>query len=173
MVDELQIGVITGTHGIKGLVKVMPVTDDPQRITQLNDVTAVMPDGQRRSLEITQGRIHKGMVLLGFKGLEDINLVESFKGAELYVDRQNAAPLSENEYYYADLVGMEVILLTDSGQEAYGKLTDVMETGPNQVFIVRRPDGKEVLIPSIRECIIEVNLDQAQMKVRLLPGMED
>ena len=173
MVDELQIGVITGTHGIRGLVKVFPVTDDPAHITELSKVTAVLPGGERRELSIAKGRCHKGMVLLAFKGLEDINLVQDLKGAELFVDRQNAAPLQDNEFYYADLAGMDVISVTEDGERELGTLTDIMETGANQVYIVRTEAGKEILIPSIRECILDVDVEHSVMKVRLLPGMED
>ena len=172
MVDELQVGVITGTHGIRGLVKVLPVTDDPARFSRIEKVNAVMPDGSRRELFITQARMHKGAVLLGFKGLEDINLVEKLKGAELFVERQDAAPLKENEYYYADLVGMDVIRVDEEGEKPLGTLTDVMETGPNQVFVISKTDGKELLIPSIRDCILDVDIGRSVMKVRLLAGME-
>ena len=172
MVDEFLVGIITSTHGIRGLVKVRPTTDDPLRLAQGGTVTARRKGMEPLMLNVTQARMHKGMVLLGFEGYEDINLVEPLKGAELYVDRAHAAPLQDNEYYYADLAGMDVFSLTDQGEELLGRLTEVMETGANEVFVVRDDKGREILIPSIRECIREVDVEHAVMKVRLLPGME-
>ncbi len=172
MVDELLVGIIAGTHGIRGLVKVAPESDDPERFKKLKTVKLRPKKGSPLTLEVTQARFHKGMVLMGFKGYEDINLVESFKGAGLYVDRSEGADLGENEYYVADLTGMKVIRLADGEESELGTLTEVMPTGANDVYVVRLKNGRELLIPSIRDCIREVDVENGIMKVTLLPGME-
>ncbi len=169
---KLQIGVITGTHGIRGLVKVLPVTDDPKRFTELDTVYLRRKDGREQILKISSARLHKNNVLLGFEGYEDINQVEDMKGCELLIDRDKAAPLENNEYYFADLIGMRVERVTDSGTELLGELAEIMETGANDVFVVKRVEGGEVLIPSIADCIREVDVDNGKMLVTLLPGME-
>ncbi len=172
MVDELLVGIITGTHGIRGLVKVSPESDDPKRFKKLKEVTLRPRKGSPLTLKVTQARFHKGMVLMGFEGYDNINLVESFKGAELYVDRSEGADLGENEYYVADLTGMKVISLTDGEEKEIGTITEVMPTGANDVFVVRQKSGRELLIPSIKDCIREVDVEGGVMKVTLLPGME-
>ena len=172
MVDELLVGVIAGTHGIRGLVKVIPESDDPKRFGKLDKVTLKAAKGEILELEVTQARMHKGMVLIGFKGYEDINLVERFRGAELYVKRSDAADLGENEYYIADLVGMKVLRLDGDQESELGTIDEVMQTGANDVFVVKGAGGREILIPSIRDCITEVDVEQGIMRVTLLPGME-
>ena len=171
--SELQIGVITGTHGIKGLVKVLPFSDDPGRFADMHEVTAVCPNGERIPLEITHASPHKDRILVGFKGMDNINLVEHLKGAELYIERQYAAPLEKDEYYFADLIGMRVIRVCGDGDHEIGILSDIMQTGANDVYVVRPENGHEMLIPAIRDCILDVDVDAGLMKVRLLPGMEE
>ena len=171
--SELQIGVITGTHGIKGLVKVLPFTDDPERFADMHEVTAVCVNGERIALEITHAHPHKDRILVSFKGMDNINLVEHLKGAELYVERKNAAPLGENEYYFADLIGMKVVRDFGGDEQEIGILSDIMQTGANDVYVVRSENGHEMLIPAIRDCIVDVDIDAGLMKVRLLPGMEE
>ena len=171
--SELQVGVITGTHGIKGLVKVLPFTDDPERFANMHEVTAVCVNGQRIPLEITHAGPHKDRILVSFKGMDNINLVEHLKGAELYVERKDAAPLGEDEYYFADLIGMKVIRDDGDNEQMIGILSDIMRTGANDVYVVRSESGHEILIPAIRDCIVDVDIDAGVMKVRLLPGMEE
>ena len=171
--SELQIGVITGTHGIKGLVKVLPFTDNPERFAELHEVTAVCVNGERIPLEITHASPHKDRILIGFKDMDNINLVEHLKGAELYIERKYAAPLNKDEYYYADLIGMKVIRDCGDDEQEIGILSDIMQTGANDVYVVRSENGHEMLIPAIRECILNVDVDAGLMEVRLLPGMEE
>ena len=156
--SELQVGVITGTHGIKGLVKVLPFTDDPERFANMHEVTAVCVNGQRIPLEITHAGPHKDRILVSFKGMDNINLVEHLKGAE---------------YYFADLIGMKVIRDDGDNEQMIGILSDIMQTGANDVYVVKSESGHEILIPAIRDCIVDVDIDAGVMKVRLLPGMEE
>ena len=103
-----------------------------------------------------------------FQGIDDISEVEAWRGAELYVERKDAVPLGENEYYIADLLGMEVLL--ERG-ERLGILKDVLSTGANDVYIVESEKYGEVLIPAIKQCIMGVDVVSGVMTVRLLPGL--
>ena len=149
MEDLLQAGVITTTHGIRGEVKVFPTTDDVHRF---EDLDSVLLDTGRdyMKLEIENVKYFKQYAILKFKGIDNINDIEKYKGRSLYVTRDQAIPLEEDEYYIADLIGLDVYL--ESG-EKFGVLKDVMETGANDVYIVETEEGKEVLIPAIHECV--------------------
>lgn len=131
MEDLLQAGVITTTHGIRGEVKVFPTTDDVHRF---EDLDSVLLDTGRdyMKLEIENVKYFKQYAILKFKGIDNINDIEKYKGRSLYVTRDQAIPLEEDEYYIADLIGLDVYL--ESG-EKFGVLKDVMETGANDVFV--------------------------------------
>lgn len=169
MEDFLQVGVITGTHGLKGEVKVFPTTDDPERFEDLESV--FLDTGrEKKSLTIQNVRYFKKYVILKFKGYDDINLVEGWRQKSLLVDREHALPLGENENFIADLIGLRV--LNEDGSEL-GELVDVLQTGANDVYAVRTPEKKELLIPAILDCILDVNLDDGTMTVHLLKGLTD
>ena len=168
MEEILQVGLITSTHGIKGEVKVYPTTDDPKRFKKLKKV--ILDCGREKTeLDIESVKFFKEQVILKFKGIDDINAVEKYRKATLWVKREDAVPLEENENYIADLIGMAVV--SDEG-ENLGILIDVMETGANDVYIVEK-DGSELMIPAIRPCILDVDLEKNQMLVHLLPGLRD
>ena len=168
MEQFLQVGAITSTHGIRGEVKVFPTTDDPARFKKLKKV--ILDTGKRQiDMEIQSVRFFKQFVIVKFKGIDNINDVEQYKGSSLFVSRENAVSLEENEYYIADLIGMEVF--TEEGH--FGIVKDVMETGANDVYIVDSKEHGEVLIPAIHDCILDVDLDEQKMTIHLLPGLID
>jgi len=108
MEDLLQIGVITTTHGVRGEVKVFPTTDDPKRFKKLKQV--ILDTGKEQTeLEVAGARFFKNLVILKFKGIDNINDVEQYRQKSLYVTRENAVPLEENEYFIADLIGLKVV----------------------------------------------------------------
>ena len=167
MEDMLQVGVITQTHGIKGEVKVFPTTDDAQRFKKLKKVT--LDNGrERRELEITSVKFFKNLVILKFKGIDDINDVEKYKKASLFVSREDAVPLEENEYFIADLIGLKVI--SDEGEEL-GTLDDVLQTGANDVYVVKNDKGEEILVPAIKDCVKNVDIKGGEITLHLLPGL--
>ena len=167
MEKRLQVGVITATHGLKGEVKVFPTTDDPNRFRRLKEV--ILNTGrEERVLEIEGVKFFKQMVILKFKGLDDIGDVEKFRRGTLSVTRENAVKLKRNEYFIADLIGMRVE--NEDGSEL-GTLQDVIATGANDVYDVRLSDGRQVLIPAIRECILSVDVEEGRMQVHLLDGL--
>lgn len=169
MEDLLQAGVITTTHGIRGEVKVFPTTDDVHRF---EDLDSVLLDTGREymKLEIENVKYFKQYAILKFKGIDNINDIEKYKGRSLYVTRDQAIPLEEDEYYIADLIGLDVYL--ESG-EKFGVLKDVMETGANDVYIVETEEGKEVLIPAIHECVLDIDVEENRMEIHLMDGLLD
>ena len=139
MEDLLQVGVITTTHGIRGEVKVYPTTDDVHRFEELESV--LLDTGKEyRELKIKSVKYFKQYAILKFKGIDNINDIEKYKGKSLFVTRENAQPLGEDEYYIADLIGMEVYL--EDGSH-FGTVKDVMETGANDVYIIKTEEEKK------------------------------
>ncbi len=167
MEQFLRVGVITTTHCLKGEVKVYPTTDSKERFLELDEVV-LRTNRTELVLHIEKVRFFKELVIVKFEEFNKIEDVEGFKQAELYVSRENAAPLEEGEYYIGDLIGMSVI--TDRDEEL-GTLKDVMETGANDVYVIDTQKYGEVLIPAIKQCILEVDVQMNRMKVHLLPGL--
>ena len=167
MEEMLRVGVISSTHGVKGEVKVFPTTDDPARFKELEEVTLDTGKGLER-LKIQTVRFFKNMVILKFEGYDDINEIEKYKGRDLLIYRDQAVELKEGEHVIVDLIGLTVV--TDEGQRL-GVLKDVLQTGANDVYVVEVESGKEVMIPAIKPCILDVDLEAGLMKVHLLEGL--
>lgn len=167
MEQFLQVGVISSTHGVRGEVKVFPTTDDANRFRKLKQV--ILDTGKEQlPLEIQNVRFFKKFVILKFKGIDNINDIEKYKGRPLFVTRENAVELKEDEYFIADMIGMEVV--TEDGK-VFGRLNDVMETGANDVYIIQSQEHGEVLIPAIKECILDVDIEEKRMKIHLMDGL--
>ena len=161
MEDLLKVGVITTTHGVRGEVKVFPTTDDAERFLDIEYV--LLDTGKElRRLNIQNVKFFKNLAILKFEG------IEMYKGRELWIPREEAQELGEDEYYVADLIGMEVLL--ENG-EKFGVLRDVMETGANDVYIVDSVEHGEVLLPAIKECILDVDIETNTMTVHLMKGL--
>lgn len=169
MEDILRVGAVTSTHGLKGEVKVFPTTDDPARFKKLKQV--LLKNGtEMKELKIASVKFFKNMVILKFMDHDTIESVMGYKGKDLYVTREHAVKLEKDEYFIADLIGLTAELEDGS---VLGTLTDVLETGANDVYVVRMEDQKEVLIPAIHQCILNVDLKAGKMLVRLMEGMLD
>lgn len=169
MEDLLQVGIITSTHGVRGEVKVYPTTDDPRRFRRLKEV--VLDTGKEKmNLEIEGVKFFKQFVILKFKGLDNINDIEKYRQKSLYVTRKNAVRLQRDEYFIADLIGLKV--QDDDGKEL-GTVKDVIETGANDVYEVEMADGKSLLLPAIKQCILNVDVENGTMQVHVLEGLLD
>ena len=169
MEDMLRVGVISSTHGVRGEVKVFPTTDDPARFEDLK--TVFLDTGREKlELEITGVKFFKNMVILKFKGYDNINDIEKYRGKDLWITREQAVPLGEDENFVGDLIGLQVV--TDEG-ETLGTMKDVMFTGANDVYVVEREDKKELLLPAIKDCILDVDLENGVMTVHLLDCLLD
>lgn len=167
MEQMFTIGKIVNTHGVKGEVRVLPSTDDVKRFGKLKEVK--VENRTMTAYEIETVRYHKNFVLLKFKGIDTMNEAELLKNSLLKIDRKDALPLKKDEYYQCDLYGLRVV--TDTGRDL-GKLTDILMTGSNDVYVVRNEE-KEILIPAIKQCILKVDLEAGEMLVHLLEGLED
>lgn len=163
----LQVGVISSTHGVRGEVKVFPTTDDVKRFKKLKNV--ILDTGREHMpLEVESVKFFKQFAILKFKGIDNINDIEKYKGKSLLVDRQNAVKLRKDEYFIADMIGMEVF--TEDG-EIFGKLKDVLETGANDVYIIDSVKHGEVLVPAIKQCILDVDIEAQKMVIHLMEGL--
>lgn len=169
MIQELQVGVITQTHGIKGEVKVFPTTDDAARFKKLKEV--ILDTGKDRlNMEIQSVKFFKQYVIIKFQGYDSINDIEKYKNGKLLVTREKAVKLTKDEYFIADLIGLKVV--TEEGED-FGILKDVLTTGANDVYIITRPDQSEVLLPAIKECIRNIDMEQGSMTVHIMDGLLD
>lgn len=167
MDNYLRIGVITTTHGIKGEVKVFPTTDDINRFDNLKNV--YLDTGKDYiPLEIEGVKYFKQLVILKFKGFDSINDIEKYRGKDILIPRDQAIPLKEDEYFIYDLIGSEVY--TDDGNKL-GILTEVLTSSANDVYVVKTEENKEVLLPSIKECILDVDINNKKIKVHLMDGL--
>lgn len=167
--NTLRVGVITTTHGIKGEVKVYPTTDDANRFLDLK--TIYLDTGKELlPLEIENVKFFKQLVILKFKGIDNINDIEKYKNKDLLIDRADAVELADGEFFIPDLIGLSVV--TEDGTP-FGTLKDVMETGANDVFIVETPEGKEVLLPYIDDCVKKIDLAEKIVTVHLMKGLLD
>ena len=169
MEDLLQVGIITSTHGVRGEVKVYPTTDDPRRFRRLKEV--VLDTGKEKmNLEIEGVKFFKQFVILKFKGLDNINDIEKYRQKSLYVPRKNAVRLQRDEYFIADLIGLKV---QDEDGTELGTVKDVIETGANDVYEVEMADGRSLLLPAIKQCILNVDVENGMMQVHVLEGLLD
>ena len=164
--DLFQVGVITATHGLKGEVKVFSTTESPRRFSELDEV--LLDTGKELlPVHIISARFTKDRVILAFREFSDINEIEPYKKCALYVTRENAIPLMEDEYYIADMIGLSVFLEDES---AFGTLKDVLQTGANDVYVIDH-EGNEVLVPAIKDCVKEISMEESRMVIHLLPGL--
>lgn len=175
MEDMFKVGVITSTHGVRGEVKVFPTTDDAKRFKRLKQV--MLDTGKEMlTMDIEGIKFFKNMVIVKFKGIDNIDEVQKYRQKNLYVARKDAVRLYKDEYYVADLIDMDVF--EEDGRKV-GVLKEVMPTGANDVYVVELCGGfanteqKEVLIPAIKQCIIKVEPEEGRMTVHLMEGLLD
>lgn len=169
MENLLRVGVISSTHGIRGEVKVFPTTDDVNRFLKLKKV--ILETGKEQiDLEIENVKFFKQFAILKFKGIDNINDIEKYKGKDLMIPRDEAVPLKEHEYFICDLIGC--VAYEEDGSEI-GELTEVLQTGANDVFVLKQKSGKEILVPYTEECIKSIDIVNKKLIVFLLPGLVD
>lgn len=169
MEKYFRVGVIANTHGIRGEVKVYPTTDDINRFKKLKK--CILNTGKEYiDLNVESVKFFKNMVILKFKEYNNINDIECYKGKDILVSRDNAVKLEKGEYYIADILGAKVIL--EDGSE-FGVLEDVMQTGANDVYVVKTLDNKEVLLPKIDECVKKLDIENKIVTVHIMKGLLD
>lgn len=166
--DLVRMGVVTSPHGIRGEVNVYPTTDTPERFETVGFVIVENRKGQTQ-MDVESVKYFKGMVILKLSGINDIDTAEAFRQADILVHKYQT-PCREGEYFICDLIGLEVV--NEKGEQI-GTLTDVLTTGANKVYVVQKPDGKELLLPVIPDCILSVSLEEKKVTAYVLPGLED
>lgn len=153
-----------------GDVKVFPTCDDPARFRVLKKVYIDQIRGQVVPADVSDVRMDGRFVVLHLSGWNSPEEARILRGRKLLIDREDAMPLPEGRYYIPDLIGLRVITEEDA---ELGIFTDVLRTGANDVYVVKTPEGRELLIPAIAECILETRPEEGFMRVHLLPGLED
>ncbi|WP_144428562.1 ribosome maturation factor RimM [Defluviitalea phaphyphila] len=169
MSSYIEIGKIVNTQGIRGEVRVIPMTDDPKRFELLNYIY-IENRNILNEYEIERVRYHKNFVLLKLKGISSMNDAETLKNSIIKIPRELALPLEKDEYYIGDLYDLDVYT---NENEYLGKIVDIIFTGSNDVYVVKKEGAKEILIPAIKQCILDVDIDNKKMTVFLIEGLRD
>lgn len=169
MEDILKVGIISSTHGVRGEIKVFPTTDDVKRFKNLKEVL-LDTEKELLPLQIESVKFFKQFAILKFKGYDHLDDVQKFRGKALFVTRANAVKLKKDEYFIADLIGMNVS--SDDGV-LKGQLKDVMQTGANDVYVIILEDGRELLLPAIKECVLDISFEKSEIKIHVLEGLLD
>lgn len=167
MQEYLEVGQIVNTQGLKGGVKVNPFTDDMKRFEKLKKIY-VQNKNDLKEYEIQQVKYFKKQVLLKLKGIETIEEAEKLKGMFLKIDKKDAIRLPKDTYFIADLLGIKVV--TQEGEEL-GNIVDIYPTGSNDVYVIKSEEGKQLLIPAIKQVIQNIDLENKKMIVCLLEGL--
>ena len=167
MQEYLEVGQIVNTTGLKGLVRVMPFTDDIKRFEKLKSIYIVKAN-ELIEKEIQEVRYYKNMVVLKFKGIDTIEEAEKLKGLYLKIQRKDAVKLPKNTYFIADLIGLDVYSIDG---KHLGKVDDIFPTGSNDVYVVKDSEGKQILIPAIKSVIKNIDLENKKIEVELIQGL--
>jgi 16S rRNA processing protein RimM len=164
------VGKLVNTHGLRGEVKVLSQTDFADvRFAPGNKLSLQnMDNGQKLEVEVVSSREQKGMFVLKLKGFNDINEVEKYKGWLLKVEETDLKKLDEGEYYYHEIIGCRVV--TEEGEEL-GTITEILRPGANDVWVVEQPKRKELLLPVIDDVLLNVDVANKTVTVRLLEGL--
>lgn len=167
MQEYFEIGQIVNTHGVKGIVKINPFTDDIERFEELKSVF-IVKNKQLLEYEIEEVKYQKNMLLVKFKNIDDLNMAEKFKGCYLKIHRKDARELPEGTYFIADIIGSDVV--TDEGVNL-GKVDDIYNTGSSDIYVVKDELGKQILLPNIKDVILDIDIEKQIVTVHLLDGL--
>lgn len=165
--DLFQLGVVTGTHGLRGDLKVHPFADQSDSLLDAREVFLRPPGGEAKGYSPARVTAHKGGYLLRLQGLGGIEAVQPFIGCEVLMRYGDLAPLAEDEFYWFELEGMEVV---DRTRGELGVLTGMFSTAAHDVWVVRGRFG-EVLIPAVEEFVVEIERESRRLQVDLPAGL--
>lgn len=165
----LAVGTLRRSHGIRGDLLLDVMTDFPER---LKPGTTIYLGDQKQPLKITRRRPHNEGLILGFEGISNAEQAAKYRPQTVYVSAEDRPPLPEGEYYHHQVLGLKVI---DESGTVLGVITEIIETGANDVYVVTNadPQAREILIPAIKQVLLDVDLDEKTMYVHLLPGLVD
>ena len=166
MENLIVIGKIGAPHGIRGEVRIIPLTDFPDRFDALKKVYL----DETTTLEITAVKHNKQFVIMKFKGLDDREALVPLNGKLIQVKRADVPPLAEGEYYTFDILGLDVY---DENNEHLGQIKEILKTGSNDVYVVgQKGDAKQLLVPALKKVVTEIDLAAKRMSVILPEEME-
>lgn len=163
----ITIGKILDAHGVRGWVRVLPLTDFPERFLSMNKVI-LLQNGRYTEYRLVAARRHKQFILLCFEGISDMNAAKALKGALLQVKKEHLVKLPGDSYYIFDLIGLSVYT---TAFEYLGELKDILQTGANDVYVVENKGGRSILIPALRQVVKKIDLDAHRMVVELQEGL--
>ena len=165
--EMLEIGQIVNTFGVKGMVKIVPYTDDIKRFDYLKEVYIVIKE-KKQKYQIEEIKYHKNMVLAKLKGIDTMNDAEILKQASIQIERKDAIELEKDTYFIVDLIGLKVV--TDD-QKELGKIVDIYNTGSNDIYVVKDELGKQILLPAIADVIQKIDMENKVIIVHLIKGL--
>lgn len=168
MADRFQVGVVASTHGLHGEVNVFPTTEDPNRFKKLKKVMLHTQRGENLELDVQSAKFFKKFVIVKFKQFNTIEEVEKFRGCELTIDRKDALKLAPGEFYVADMIGLDIV---DEEGNKLGVLTDVLQTGANDVYEMTRDGDDKVYIPAIKDCVKEIDMKEKRIVIHVMEGL--
>lgn len=171
MIQYLEVGKIVNTHGVRGEIKVVPLTDDPKRFNKLKSAfiaDEVTENMQKYSFESV--KYQKNFVILKLKNIDNANEAEKFRNKFIIINREDAVKLPEGSYFVCDLINSEVF---DENNNRLGVLVDVLQTGSNDVYVVRDEKKKELLIPALKSVVKEISITDKKIIVELPQGLVD
>ena len=163
----LVVGEILKPWGFRGEVKIKILTDYPNRL--LKHKTLYLGENAR-AFQVERARLHSGAVVVKFVGYDSDTAVAKLRGEIVQIRAQDAAKLKKGQYFHYQIIGLNVVT---ADQSALGTIAEILETGANDVYLVRTPEGKEILLPAIKSVIQKIDLDAKTMTVTLLPGLVD
>ncbi|HHW00047.1 MAG TPA: 16S rRNA processing protein RimM [Clostridiaceae bacterium] len=169
MHQYLEIGKIINTHGVRGEVKVIPLTDNIERFDDLEWVF-VDRSGNLERHNVLGVKYFRDLVILKLEGINNMNEAETLKGLFLLVDRENAVKLPEDTYFICDIIGCEVL---EENGNTLGIVEDVLQTGSNDVYVVKGHNGREILIPALKSVVLEVLIEEKKIIVKIPEGLID
>jgi len=169
MIEYLEVGKIVNTHGVKGEVKIIPLTDDPKRFLKLKWVF-IDKNSVLEKYNIETVKFFKDMVIIKFKEINNMYEAEALKGLYMKVDRENAVKLPKDSYFICDIIGCEVF--EDDGSRL-GVIKDVLKTGSNDVYVVARDNNTEVYLPALKSVVKNVSISDRKIVVSVPEGLLD
>lgn len=165
--EWLEIAKIANTHGLKGELKLLASTDFPEERFKVGNEVYLESNGTYTPFTIGSYRKHKQFIMVTFKGMHHINDVEKYKGLKLYVQPEALQELGEHEYYYHEIIGCTVF----DGEDKIGVVSEILETGANDVWTIKRPGKKDVLIPYIEQVVASIDVQEKRIQITPLPGL--
>jgi len=163
-----KIGTIVNTHGLKGELKILSVTDFPELRYKKGKQLYIVTKEKNIAVTIKSAKVQKNMYMIVFNGLEDINLVEKYKGFDLVVSEDEQQGLEKDEYYYREIIGLTVETIEG---ETLGTIKEIMSPGANDVWVVNRKGQDDLLLPVIDDVIKKVDLENQKVIIELMEGL--